>query len=506
MSDRERYKSYLLHLLSDRNADEAGATGGDISGTTASPGGEALRESFRRTLEALAANAHLQYGSRTVEGLAELVADEVADRLDRARQFIDSQNPFRVERDLWNRCSAFDDEAFAAHWVQLRPWLEKRYTDKELSLSFYDAELRSAAPIEYGYVRQEFLSEWDRALMRREITWELEILSRVRQQIEYTAGNRIKGFYGSDFSPVELSLHWSLEPGQWQRQKSDLLQTYAALCRKNPSIHTLLDALGRKGGTRNDKECGYKERYSSSLSRFVRASRSDIEGVGESDRLDALLPTELALLGEPLLERQFYRKYVERRLQTFDFRSHEPVREHAATPHIATAPAGPYIVCLDTSGSMYGKPEEVAKAICYGLLLRSREERRACYLISFSLHVEVLDLADWEGQQARITDFLAHSFCGGTDLTPAIDEALRMLRSDTYRLADVLVISDFELDDFPEKTSAAISEVQSFNVRFHVLQIGRGGNESTLRHFDVRWEYNHRNHRIVQREKSYFTK
>lgn len=59
-----------------------------------------------------------------------------------------------------------------------------------------------------------------------------------------------------------------------------------------------------------------------------------------------------------------------------------------------------------------------------------------------------------------------------------------MLRSDIYRLADVLVISDFELDDFPEKTSAAISEVQSRNVRFHALQIGRGGNESTLRHFD----------------------
>lgn len=499
MSDRERYKSYLLQLLSDRGNSAAGAAGGNASGA-ADSGGETLRESFRRTLEALAANAHLQYGSHTVEGLAELVAEEVADRLDRARQFIDTQSPFRVERDLWSRCSAFDDEAFAAHWTQLRPWLEKRYTDGELSLSFYDAELRSAAPIEYGYIRQEFLSEWDRALMRREITWELEILSRVRQQIEYTAGNRIKGFYGSDFSPVELSLHWSLEPGQWQRQKSDLLQTYAALCRKNPTIHTLLDALGRKSGAGNDKECGYEERYRSSLCRFVRASRSDIEGVGESDRLDALLPTELALLGEPLLERQFYRKYVERRLQTFDFRSHEPVQEHAATPHIATAPAGPYIVCLDTSGSMYGKPEEVAKAICYGLLLRSREERRACYLISFSLHVEVLDLADWEGQQARITDFLAHSFCGGTDLTPAIDEALRMLRSDIYRLADVLVISDFELDDFPAETAAAISEVQSRNVRFHALQIGRSGNESALQHFDIRWEYSHRNHRIIRRE------
>lgn len=231
----------------------------------------------------------------------------------------------------------------------------------------------------------------------------------------------------------------------------------------------MLDTLGRKGGAENDIECGYEERYHNSLNRFARAARSDIDGICESDRLDALLPTELALLGEPLLERQFYRKYVERRLQTFDFRSHEPVQEHAATPHIATAPTGPYIVCLDTSGSMYGKPEEVAKAIYYGLLLRSREERRACYLISFSFHVEVLDLADWEEQQARITDFLAHSFCGVTDLTPAIDEALRMLCSDTYQLADVLVISDFELDDFPAETAAAISEVQSRNVRFHAL-------------------------------------
>lgn len=399
MNDRERYKSYLLQLLSDRENSAAGAAGGNASGAAADFDGGALRESFRRTLEALAANAHLQYGSRTVEGLAELVAEEVADRLGKARQFIDTQNPFRVERDLWNRCSAFDDEAFTAHWGQLRPWLEQRYTDEEMSLSFYNAELRSAAPIEYGYVRQEFLSEWDRALMRREITWELEVLSRARQRIEYTVGNRIKEFYESNYTPVELGLYWSLEPGRWQQQTTDLLQTYAALCRKNPTIHTLLDALGRKGGAENDKECGYEERYRSSLNRFVRAPHSDIEGVGESDRLNALLPTELALLGEPLLERQFYRKYVERRLQTFDFHSHEPVREHAAAPHVATAQAGPYIVCLDTSGSMYGKPEEVAKAICYGLLLRSREERRACYLISFSLHVEVLDLSDWEGSR-----------------------------------------------------------------------------------------------------------
>lgn len=170
-----------------------------------------MRERFRRTLEALAANAHLQYGSHTVEGLAELVAEEVADSLDRARQFIDTQSSFRVDRDLWNRYSAFDDEAFAAHWAQLHPWLEKRYTDEELNLTFYDAELRSSTPIESGYVWLEFLAEWDRALMRREIVWELEVLSRARRQIEYTVGNRIKEFYESNYTLVELGLYWSLD-------------------------------------------------------------------------------------------------------------------------------------------------------------------------------------------------------------------------------------------------------------------------------------------------------
>lgn len=103
--------------------------------------------------------------------------------------------------------------------------------------------------------------------MRREIMWELEVLSRARRQIEYTVGNRIKEFYESNYTLVELGLYWSLEPGQWQRQKSDLLQTYAALCRKNPTIHTLLDALGCKGGAENDIECGYER----ALSQFAQS-------------------------------------------------------------------------------------------------------------------------------------------------------------------------------------------------------------------------------------------
>lgn len=146
---------------------------------------------------------------------------------------------------------------------------------------------------------------------------------------------------------------------------------------------------------------------------------------------------------------------------------------------------------------MQDKPEEVAKAICFGLL-HSREEQRNCYLISYSRKVNVLDLADWKHRQAQIVDFLVHSFCGGTDLEPAILQSLHMLRTDDYALADVLVISDFMLDDLSPQCQAAMAAVKQRNVRFHALQIGYQGNENVLGLFDVRWEYNARNHWIAK--------
>lgn len=185
------------------------------------------------------------------------------------------------------------------------------------------------------------------------------------------------------------------------------------------------------------------------------------------------------------------KKYVERRLQTFDFRSQTLVKVQAEQSETTPSGPGPYIVCLDTSSSMSGFPEKVAKAICYGLILRSRAEKRACYLISYSIDIEVLNLADWEQQQEQIVNFLSYSFYGGTNLEPALKEALRMLQCDEYSLADVLVISDFEIRDLSLETLTAINKVREHNTLFHSLEVGCGGNNEVLVQFDVYWYYDH---------------
>lgn len=499
MNDKAHYKSYLLHLLSDENEVQA-VISGSLAGAGQATASKAfgLRDSFRMILEELAADPHIRYGSSSVTGMSELIAEEIAERLDGIRQYIADNSPFRTERDLLARCSAFDCEQFAAHWERLYPYLQRRYTPEELNLPFYIKEFDETLPSEYDSIRQEFLSDWDRALYRREIEYELQILNRMRQQLQPGLDNRIKSFYGSDCTPTELDLYWGLEPGRWQKQAADLLKAHAALCKGNPSIQTLLDELGRKSDSHCGDETDYEERYQKHITRFTHAAHSDIDGVCESGRLDALLPTEIALLGNASLEKQFYKKFVENRLQTFDFRSHEPVREHVDNPRTAAAKTGPYIVCLDTSSSMQGKPEEVAKAICFGLLLRSREEQRNCYLISYSLKVKVLDLADWKHSQSQIVDFLSHSFCGGTNLEPAILESLRILQTDNYSLADVLVISDFEMGDLAPACQGEMAAIKQRNVRFHSLQIGYQGNKNVLDLFDVHWEYNTRRHRIVK--------
>lgn len=324
MNDKEQYKTYLMLSLRQRiSADNPSDKESDISGNSwneaVAEEVPQLRESYRQVLDDISQNAHILYGSQTIDGMASLVVEDIATLIDNARQYIELHNPYRSERDLLNRCTAFDNETFAAHWNLLHPYLQKRYVVKELDLPFYIDEFPVTSMEEYTYLRMEFLSDWESALLRKEIAYELELLARARKQLEKYIGERIKTYYGSNYSPVELGLFWGVTPGKWQQQTINLLQMFLAVCKGNPTIQTLLEALGRGKGQQQERRIQIEEQTSSRTMKFFHATRSDIDGIGESNRPDALLPTEIALLGDASLELTFYKKYVERRMQTIIF-------------------------------------------------------------------------------------------------------------------------------------------------------------------------------------------
>lgn len=80
------------------------------------------------------------------------------------------------------------------------------------------------------------------------------------------------------------------------------------------------------------------------------------------------------------------------------------------------AEMGPIILCLDTSGSMVGGREKIAKALALETLRGAHRQRRQAYLYAFSgpMQVQELELKCDTVSLGPLLDFLSHSFNGGT--------------------------------------------------------------------------------------------
>lgn len=74
-------------------------------------------------------------------------------------------------------------------------------------------------------------------------------------------------------------------------------------------------------------------------------------------------------------------------------------------------------------------------------------------------------------------DFLDHGFSGGTNGEEMLKIALRVLETETYSLADILIISDFKFSKPIKNTIDKMCEERAMGVRFYGLQIGTASRE-----------------------------
>jgi uncharacterized protein with von Willebrand factor type A (vWA) domain len=137
---------------------------------------------------------------------------------------------------------------------------------------------------------------------------------------------------------------------------------------------------------------------------------------------------------------------------------------------------------------MRGAPEQIAKALCFTLLTRVAREKRNCYLISFSTQIKTLDLAGIKNNLPELVSFLSMSFHGGTDATPALCEALRLLDTKGYKKADVVVVSDFIMSEIHTQVQKKIQTARKNKARFYGLAVREG--RKSIGIFDCNWLYN----------------
>ena len=204
----------------------------------------------------------------------------------------------------------------------------------------------------------------------------------------------------------------------------------------------------------------------------------EVEEITTGRNLSHLVPTEIAFLADSFTESVFYQKFASYKLQLFSNRS-KILGQEKTKQQICDKPRlqiGPIIVAVDTSESMYGQPEKIANSLLIQLVRMAKKQRRKCFLITFSVKAQTIDLAhpaNWD----KLKDFLDHGFSGGTNGEDMLKIALRVLETETYSLEDILIISDFEFSKPIKNTIDKMCEERAMGVRFYGLQIGTASRE-----------------------------
>lgn len=216
----------------------------------------------------------------------------------------------------------------------------------------------------------------------------------------------------------------------------------------------------------------------------------EVEGIGRSGDPARMLPTEALWRSRRLgperarrLRRLFAARLAEQTLLGWQHREHWTEQAWVREPGIARAPrvvpapepeAGPIVVCVDTSASMAGGPERVAKAVVVQALRVAAAERRRCYVVAFSGARQVIESelsADLDGL-LRVGEFVSASFHGGTDMAEPVERALARVRSEGWRQADLVIASDGEFGPTPATVAAIEDARRELGLRVQGILIG----------------------------------
>jgi len=203
---------------------------------------------------------------------------------------------------------------------------------------------------------------------------------------------------------------------------------------EDEKLHYLLEMLGKKERKKNpDLDMSEKD-YS--------PNKKDLLGIHLSNDLVRLLPSELSLVHNKHLRSYFHAKYIENRLATYLLSDRDEDFDPGDKDSKETE--GPIILCIDTSSSMNGLPESLAKASVLFLLKEAQKRGRKIYIIAFSGEgsLREFEMAQTSGGVEKALDFFKWDFYGGTDYLTPMRRSIELIEKSSYRKADVLMISD----------------------------------------------------------------
>lgn len=233
------------------------------------------------------------------------------------------------------------------------------------------------------------------------------VVKVIKQAIKDTSG-QIK-------DAVSLAAGWGHEPGT---ESQILFDPQIAEHLSAGKTKKILDLAGRM-----------RDVVSAERSKRPKAGPQRIE-VAMGGDLSKVIPTEIAMLGDPDLEGLFFRKYIEGSLLEY---------ERIEKPRLGK---GPFVVCVDESGSMKGAQEEWAKALAFALCTQATREKRQFGAIAFSSSTEQRGVLN--PTPIKLLEWIDRFFGGGTNFDKPLEQAIGWIEKGELKDADIVFVTDGE--------------------------------------------------------------
>ncbi len=433
---------------------------------------------------------------------------------------VKSKNPYQDEVNRLEGWAVTPVHVFTERWGYLIDFLRSTYTKEQIDHDFYKSQFKSnlanssyneleiSQKEQIDLILTDLLAQWDALLSAKILEYQLKKLEEEKEQFTNLVSAKVEEYQKlmkivSPFAEY-LGNYWDMSRDLWQSTSLDVVQKYDELLKNESSLQELADLLGRMREAEIEIE---EESFEKTIIRqewvVDELAKAEIVGVHESDNLNNILSSEVALLSDAETEMLFLKKYADKNLVTFKYEDRKLVKSKDYKTEIyqkvKQKEKGPFVICVDTSESMMGQPEQIAKVLCLGILKMAAKDNRRAYLINFSIGIETLDLFDIANNLDAIAKFLNMSFYGGTDISLPLYEAIRQLNTNEYKDADVLVISDFIMYKVDEDVLKNISfHQQNYNTQFHSLTLSKEPNPHILQCFDTNWVYDPKQKGIIK--------
>ena len=455
--------------------------------------------------------------AKSQTSLEESIKKDIVEWTEKTNKILEKENPF-VEEAVFNQ--QIDSVSPQNLQTEIKKYISsynktqsvKTYKPN-IDLNFYQKSFEEnistekkkksekAIAEDNQIISRNLKTEMHKELIRRKTDWELAQIEKQRRILLKELYEKIEKFkkiferlksFTKNFGRL-----WNLAQGELNDNGFDILEKYAELLQDDEGLTALAEMIGRH---HEEEQEFHKESRAKIVVETVYnpepAYKGEIAGLRLSDSLLDALPSELALYNNPSTRQIFKMKYAQKQLLSYSYtrnieykKTHEELEEVEVGETIEHK--GPMIICVDTSGSMHGTPERVAKTVAFALAQKSLEEERGCYLISFSTGIETMDLSSFNSIDGitNLVKFLRMSFNGGTDANPALNHSVKLLEEKEWKNADVLMISDFVMGTLDSELEEKIKAQQKKKCRFFSLAVTSGGNNAVISTFDKNWIY-----------------